>query len=289
MSQTPENTNENNVSTYPLEILKQEIIAIIDEKFDVEAVAQMVEQLDFSKKIEKTLFHLNEQDNRNGFNVAAMQNELRDLIMDVTLLKRALMSLGQIGVMERRRIEKELIIELFPPKQVRAGLGIVVAQGQSTLPSEEDCEKRKHLCQQACCRIFDVHLNADEIESGRFDWNPKSPYSLHKNHAGCIYLTGGQCAIYHHRPATCYTYSCKKDSRIWLDYEKRKINLLLKQRLISANLLPKEELIQKQDITTLSAEDVKPPDFSKLRSMTVSEPTNKFVPPPKSERETTSP
>jgi Fe-S-cluster containining protein len=285
MSQTPENIDENNVSTDSLEILRQEIIAIIDEKLDVEAVAQMVEQLDLSKKIEKTLFHLNEQDNRNGFNIAAMQNELRDLIIDVTLLKRALVSLGQVGVMERRRIEKELILELFPPKQVRAGLGIVVAQGQSTLPSEEDCEKRKHLCQQACCRIFEVHLNADEIESGRFDWNPKSPYSLHKNYAGCVHLTEGKCAIYHNRPATCYSYSCKKDSRIWLDYEKIELNPSLKQRLISANLLPKEEMTQKQDIP-LSTDNIPPPDFSKLRAMTVPEPTNKFVPPPKSEQET---
>ncbi|MDR2439841.1 MAG: YkgJ family cysteine cluster protein [Planctomycetaceae bacterium] len=286
MNQTQENQNEkNNISDDPLEILKKEILTIIDEKFDVEAVAQMVEQIDHSKKIEKTFLHLNEQYNRNGFNIEAMQNELRDLIMDVTLLKRALMSLGQIGVMERQRIEKELIIELFPPKQVRVGLGVIVAQGQSTLPSEEDCEKRKHLCKQACCRIFEVHLNADEVESGRFDWNPRSPYSLHKNHAGCVHLIEGKCAIYHNRPATCYTYSCKKDSRIWLDYEKVELNPSLKQRLISVNFLPKEELTQKQDITSLT-KNIKPPDFSKLRAMTVPEPTNKFVPPPKSEQET---
>ncbi|MDR2641330.1 MAG: YkgJ family cysteine cluster protein [Planctomycetaceae bacterium] len=289
MNQTPDNTCETNVpANVPanlLETLKQEILNIVDEKFDVEAVAQMVEQLDNSKKIAKSLFRLQEQNNYNGFNINAIQNELRTLIMDVTLLKRALMSLGQIGVMERQRIEKELIIELFPPKQVRPGLGIVVAQDESKLPIEEDCEKRIHLCKQACCRIFEVHLNADEIESGQFDWNPRSPYSLHKNHSGCVHLVQCKCTIYHNRPATCYTYSCKNDPRIWLNYENIELNPSLKQRLIAMNLLPNEELRTDQDVT-LTTESIKPPDFSRLRAMTVPEPANKFVPPPKAEQET---
>jgi hypothetical protein len=40
------------------------------------------------------------------------------------------------------------------------------------------------------------------------------------------------------------------------------LNPSLKQRLISANLLPKEELTRKQDIATESTENIKPPDFS---------------------------
>ncbi|GHT40714.1 hypothetical protein FACS189443_1460 [Planctomycetales bacterium] len=276
-------TQENSISAEILDALKKEILAAVDEKFDVEAVAQMVEQLEFSRKVESKIGKIFQDrryaENRNASNIASMQSELRDLIMDVTLLKRALMSLGQIGVMERRRIEKELIFELFPPKNIRPGLGIVVAQGQSQNAIEVKCEERIHLCQQACCRIFDVHLNADEVESGRFDWNPRSPYALHKNHKGCVHLIEGKCAIYHNRPATCYTYSCKQDSRIWEDYEKMILNPSLKQRLVSANLLPNEE--ESTASSSSQTEDIHPPDFSKLREMTVSEPANQFVPPPK--------
>jgi hypothetical protein len=43
-------------------------------------------------------------------------------------------------------------------------------------------------------------------------------------------------------------------------------------------------LTQRQD-NSLPLEGIKPPDFSKLRAMTVPEPTNKFVPPPKTEQD----
>jgi Fe-S-cluster containining protein len=286
----PENLDDNSCSAMQWEAMKNEILTAVDEKFDVEAVAQVVEQLDFSKKVDakiaQSACNRNCREGQNAGNISCIQSELRDLIMDVTLLKRALMSLGQPGVMERRRIEKELILELFPPRQVRPGLGVTIAQGQSSAVNEEDCEARVHLCKQACCRIFDVHLNAGEVESGRFDWNPRSPYSLHKNHMGCIHLVEGKCSMYHNRPATCFTYSCKKDSRIWKDYEKMILSPSLKQRLISSNLLAKDsDESSKNPNCDPKNNLIASPDFSKLREMTVAEPTNQFVPPPKPEQE----
>jgi Fe-S-cluster containining protein len=291
MSEQTQNLDSNSCSIAQWETMKQEMLAAVDEKFDVEAVAQMVEQLEFSKqldaKIAQSAHNRNCREGQNTNNISLIQNELRDLMMDVALLKRALMSLGQTGVMERRRIEKELILELFPPKQVRPGLGISVAHGQTTVTSEEDCSARVHLCRQACCRIFDVPLNAGEVESGRFDWNPRSPYSLHKNHMGCVHLVEGKCQIYHNRPATCFTYSCKKDTRIWEDYEKMVLNPSLKQRLISTNLLTEDTVASSENSTCEDCAEktnaISPPDFSKLREMTVAEPVNKFVPPPKTD------
>jgi hypothetical protein len=75
MSQTPENISGNNVSTDTLETLKQEILAIVDEKFDVEAIAQMVEQLDHSKKINRTFCQLSGQNrHRREINVPLIIN-----------------------------------------------------------------------------------------------------------------------------------------------------------------------------------------------------------------------
>jgi len=275
----PENLEDNACSATQWEAMKKEVLAAVDEKFDVEAVAQMVEQRDFAKKVDakisQSAHNRNCREGQNAGNIACMQSELRDLIMDVALLKRALMSMGQVGVIERRRIEKELILELFPPKQIRPGLGITVAQNQSSVTSEEECEARVHLCKQACCRIFEIHLNAVEAESGRYDWNPRSPSSLHKNHQGCVHLAGGKCMIYHNRPATCFTYSCKTDSRIWEDYEKMMLNPSLKQRLIAENLLEKDT----EESNEVSKDNaISPPDFSKLRAMIVEEPSNQFMP-----------
>ena len=235
---------DDSCSATKWDLLKKDVLTVVDEKLGAEA-AKVVEQLECPRQPDATIplstHKRNCREEPNASVIACLQNELRDLIMDVALLKRALMSLGQIGVMERRRVEKELILELFPPKQIRPGLGVVVAQGQTPITCEEDCAARGHLCKQACCRIFEVHLSATEVESGdRFDWNPKSPYALCKNHLGCIYLIDGKCTIYHSRPITCFTYSCQKDSRIWGNYEQMTLNPSLKQRLIAANLLPKD-------------------------------------------------
>ena len=67
------------------------------------------------------------------------------------------------------------------------------------------------------------------------------------------------------------------------------LNPSLKQRLISTNLLPKDATEPSENAdgedSTSQTNSIKPPDFSKLREMTVAEPTNKFVPPQKSEQE----
>ncbi|MDR2439529.1 MAG: hypothetical protein LBE12_09210, partial [Planctomycetaceae bacterium] len=56
MNQIQENpTENNNISDDSLEMFKKEILTVVDEKFDVEAVAQMVEQLEFSKKLNISL------------------------------------------------------------------------------------------------------------------------------------------------------------------------------------------------------------------------------------------
>ncbi|MDR2643934.1 MAG: hypothetical protein LBC74_14225 [Planctomycetaceae bacterium] len=96
MSQTSENIDENNVSTDPLDVLKQEILAIIDEKFDIEAVVQMVEQLDFSKKLnvslQKSFQSLQADLQRKEQMIQYLQGRLNNLELDIALLKRTVVS-----------------------------------------------------------------------------------------------------------------------------------------------------------------------------------------------------
>jgi hypothetical protein len=166
MSQTLENSIENNVSNDPLETLKKEILAAIDEKFDVEAVAQMVEQLEFSKKLnaslQKTFQNLQADLQRKEQMNQYLQGRLNNLELDIALLKRTIVSPYP-----------------FPP---------VPQQFQ--------------------------------------------------------------------QPTVCPKVSP----------------------------VPAEQLKESQPND--KQQDIRPPDFSKLRAMTVPEPTNKFVPPPKSEQET---
>jgi hypothetical protein len=170
MSQTLENTHETNVPTDPLETLKQEILNTVDEKFDVEAVAQMVEQLDHSKKLnislQKSFQSIQANLQQKEQMIQYLQGRLNNLELDIVLLKRA-------------------IVSPYP--------------------------------------------------------FPSVPQPILQ-------------------PPVCTNVAASP---------------VIKQTT-------------KESQTNDNMHDIRPPDFSKLRAMTVPEPTNKFVPPPKTENETTA-
>lgn len=277
-----------NVTPTELDERLEQALATLDEKLQVEAITQLVENLvangKLDQRIQQALHDLWQALQRQGFGFVAVQSELRDLMMDVALLKRAVSSVGQVGVLERQRIERELVLDLFPPRLVRPGTGVAVA---CPAPSavEIDCENRLPLCKAACCRIFNVLLTAEEVENNKYDWNPRVPYALHKNRLGCVHLRSGDwsCSIYDCRPYTCLGYSCAKDQRIWADFEKRVVNSNLKQELdkLNGDLVASQADRRTTSSMAISQEwpSASPPDFSEVRSRTVPEPIRRFVRP----------
>lgn len=275
---------------------------MLDERFDAEALAQTVEHLSFlrelSGKLETTLGGLQKRLLRNAGQIDAIMIEIRDLLLDVTLLKRAVVSLGQVGVMERERIERELIREVLPPSQPRPGTGVVVSPPSNHEQRHVDCEERLAICKAACCRIFEIGLAPSEIESGQYDWDPRHPYTLHKNRHGCTWITvnGCSCSHYDARPAVCRNYACERDQRIWADYGQMILNPLLKVRLDSLIVdtgsrecprhgvdspardgLGRETLPNRHDDVAVAG--TAPPNFDELKKMIVPLPKEKFVPP----------
>jgi hypothetical protein len=86
-----------------------------------------------------------------------------------------------------------------------------------------DCEARLHLCHARCCS-FTVRLSRQDLEEGELRWDIDHPYRLPRDGDGqCTYLgrTDGRCGAYAHRPATCRSYSCRDDRRVWLDFDGR--------------------------------------------------------------------
>lgn len=230
------------------------LMRTVEERLDVEALAHAVEQRDYSYKmaeklrsafgdireeIERIVNEMRFRIMRGQSMLATTQHEIRELILDVALLKRAASSVGQVGVLNRRQIERELVLELLPPSRPRDGAGVKVAVPNGELPRRVDCESRLHLCKAACCRIFDAHLTADEVESDRYDWDPKRPYALRRERVGCTHLRKGtcECAIYFDRPLTCRNYSCENDGRIWSDFANRILNPDLASRLASLDIV----------------------------------------------------
>jgi hypothetical protein len=89
-----------------------------------------------------------------------------------------------------------------------------------------DCANRIHLCHAACCRLT-FALSKQDVMEGIVRWELGRPYMIARNKDGyCGHLDGNclGCTVYENRPVTCRGYDCRKDERIWLDFEKKIAN-----------------------------------------------------------------
>jgi Fe-S-cluster containining protein len=89
-----------------------------------------------------------------------------------------------------------------------------------------DCENRIPLCKAACCRL-NFALSRQDIEEGIVRWDLGRPYMIAQDADGyCRHLDRGAhcCTVYANRPVPCRAYDCRKDKRIWLDFENKIVN-----------------------------------------------------------------
>lgn len=89
-----------------------------------------------------------------------------------------------------------------------------------------DCGGRVHLCQAACCRLW-FPLSKQDVNEGVVQWDLRFPYIITQDAKGyCKHLERDTCCctVYPYRPIPCRTFDCRKDQRIWLDFESKVIN-----------------------------------------------------------------
>jgi Fe-S-cluster containining protein len=86
-----------------------------------------------------------------------------------------------------------------------------------------DCASRLALCGARCCS-FDVMLSRQDLDERKLPFVIDQPYMLPRDpvtkRCACM-DDAGACTAYDYRPATCRTYDCREDRRVWLDYEAR--------------------------------------------------------------------
>ncbi len=83
-----------------------------------------------------------------------------------------------------------------------------------------DCASLIHLCEARCCRM-DVTLSAQDVADG-IPFKLDEPYALPRDPytKKCVCMDdAGACTVYDNRPASCRVYDCRKDSRVWIDFE----------------------------------------------------------------------
>lgn len=119
--------------------------------------------------------------------------------------------------LERARQEIE---KLHMPRVRLAEMGDKYAPDQAV---DIDCASLIPLCHARCCS-FKFFLTKQDLEEGAARWDYGNPYWIRQAPDGfCIHSDPGTraCAIHARRPHVCRKYDCRKDKRVWLDFEKR--------------------------------------------------------------------
>jgi len=122
--------------------------------------------------------------------------------------------------LEKARTATEPLVDrsmqAIPPIQ----LGPNVDKHDPGLAVDVPCGSKRHACRAACChRAFP--LTAQDLQEGGIRWDLYMPYLVERRPDGaCIHLGDDlSCTIYERRPAVCRAFDCRKDRRIWDDFE----------------------------------------------------------------------
>ncbi|CAN5561133.1 hypothetical protein BH20ACI3_BH20ACI3_43220 [soil metagenome] len=160
----------------------------------------------------------------------ANTTELHQTTATLGALVELLVESNLVNTEELDQRRKELSEQL---KRQYLGRGMAVAMQDFDVSKYEfkggaeiDCENRLHLCKAACCRL-PFALSKQDVQEGVVKWDLAQPYMNARDPDGyCSHLERGNChcSVYQQRPIPCRGYDCRKDARIWIDFEKRVIN-----------------------------------------------------------------
>jgi hypothetical protein len=137
---------------------------------------------------------------------------------------------GLISIQELDERKREVAARLVR-KNSEKGVGVLLQEPECdkyTFEGEAkiDCDNRVHLCKASCCRL-PFALSKQDIREGIVHWDLGQPYIIAQEKDGyCTHWerSSCHCMVREHRPVPCRAYDCRKDNRIWLDFENKIIN-----------------------------------------------------------------
>jgi hypothetical protein len=86
-----------------------------------------------------------------------------------------------------------------------------------------DCASRMPLCQARCC-TFAFFLTKQDLDEGLVRWDYGNHYWIKQASDGyCTHCDPGTrfCTIHAQRPFVCRKFDCRREERIWIDFEAR--------------------------------------------------------------------
>lgn len=79
-------------------------------------------------------------------------------------------------------------------------------------------------CGARCCTLS-FALSTEDLDEGVSRWDYGQPYLIrqHATDGYCVHNDPDShgCTVHPHRPRVCRSYDCRKDKRIWIDYEQQ--------------------------------------------------------------------
>ncbi len=161
--------------------------------------------------------------------VHTMEMQTKAVVRDTTLKVTALIQeLLGAGVVDKDQLTQR-VMELGPVAAERDGQLHHVRLGDNVdkyavapLP-DIPCAELIHLCKARCCTLT-VFLSFQDLDERVLHWDYGAPYTLRRGRDGyCVHCQPETraCGAYAQRPTVCRSYDCRKDERIWRDYEKR--------------------------------------------------------------------
>jgi hypothetical protein len=160
------------------------------------------------------------ENTKSTFEAASFLYALVELLSEQGLIS--------IDKLDERKTE---VAKRLAKKNTEKGVGVLLQEPEYdkyTFAGEAkiDCENRVHLCKAACCRL-PFALSKQDIREGIVHWDLGQPYIIAQDKDGyCNHLDRSchRCTIREHRPVPCRGYDCRKDHKIWLDFEKKIVN-----------------------------------------------------------------
>ena len=184
------------------------------------AAAASVDLEDLRNDVAEGLMYSHSRENANTSKVLEVASFSYALIE--LLSERGIISIAELD--ERKRQVGARLVANFAEK----GMGVALTDDEKDKYAFErtveiDCENRLALCRGACCRLS-FALTVQDLEEGSVKWELGRPYMIRRDPDGyCHHLEreNKRCTIYHQRPIVCRGYDCRKDKRIWADFENR--------------------------------------------------------------------
>jgi Fe-S-cluster containining protein len=86
------------------------------------------------------------------------------------------------------------------------------------------CAELMPICEARCCTLS-FALSTEDLDEGVIRWDYGQPYLIRQRASDryCVHNHPDShgCTVHELRPRVCRVYDCRKDDRIWLDYEQR--------------------------------------------------------------------